>query len=161
MPNVVSCLDQSQWEFYGNCVRWFHGDETLLTFYETPSFFFLIISAKLMIFNAMKLIMKLPLKLALGQSQWEWYRSVIDIKFVSVMKYEGSVITMTLHWYSSQISNLDNCVDDAPTETELIPTLTVSGEAITICRALALSPPMVAHAIIDRSGSYQFRGRVP
>ena len=77
------------------------------------------------------------------------------------MKCGRSVITMTLHWYSSQISNFNNCVDDAPTETELIPTLTVSGEAITICRALALSPPMVAHAIIDRSGSYQFWGRVP
>ena len=24
---------------------------------------------------------------------------------------------MTLHWHSSQVSSLDNCVDDTPTET--------------------------------------------
>ena len=27
---------------------------------------------------------------------------------------------MTLHWHSSQVSNLGNCVDDTPTETGLI-----------------------------------------
>ena len=43
----------------------FNGDETLLTFHETPSLSLLAISAKLMIFNVMKLSMKLPLKLAL------------------------------------------------------------------------------------------------
>jgi hypothetical protein len=26
---------------------------------------------------------------------------------------------MTLYWYSSQVSSLDNCVDDTPTETGL------------------------------------------
>ena len=58
--------------------------------------------------------------------------SVMDIKFTnmyqqyeergerSVMKYERSVITMTLHWHSFQICSLDNCVDDTPTETGLI-----------------------------------------
>ena len=35
------------------------------------------------------------------------------------MKCEKSVITMTLHWYSSQVSSLGNCVDDTPTETGL------------------------------------------
>ena len=56
--------------------------------------------------------------------------SVMDIKFAnidqqyeereerSVMKCE-SVTIMTLHWYSSQVSSLDNCVDDTPTETDL------------------------------------------
>jgi len=33
------------------------------------------------------------------------------------MKCERSVITMTIHWHSSQVSSLDNCVDDTPTET--------------------------------------------
>ena len=35
------------------------------------------------------------------------------------MKYETSVITMTLHWHNSQISILGKCVDDTPTETGL------------------------------------------
>ena len=35
------------------------------------------------------------------------------------MKYERSVITMTLHWHSSQVSSLGNCVDDTTTETGL------------------------------------------
>ena len=35
------------------------------------------------------------------------------------MKCEKSVITMTLHWHSSQVSSLGNCVDDTPTETGL------------------------------------------
>ena len=38
---------------------------------------------------------------------------------MSVMKYERSVITMTLHWHSSQVSSLSNYVDDTPTETGL------------------------------------------
>ena len=33
------------------------------------------------------------------------------------MKCEMSVITMTFHWHSSEVSSLDNCVDDTPTET--------------------------------------------
>ena len=57
------------------------------------------------------------------------YRSVMDIKFAnmhqqyeergekSVMKCERSVIIMTLHWHSSQISSFDNCVDDTPIKT--------------------------------------------
>ena len=36
------------------------------------------------------------------------------------MKYEKSVITMTLHWHSSQVFSFGNCVDDTPTETSLI-----------------------------------------
>jgi len=36
----------------------FHGDETLLTSHETPSFYLLVMSAKLMIFNVMKPSMK-------------------------------------------------------------------------------------------------------
>ena len=35
------------------------------------------------------------------------------------MKCERSVITITLHWHSSQIFSLGNCVDDTPTETGL------------------------------------------
>ena len=35
------------------------------------------------------------------------------------MKCERSVITMTLHWHSSQIFNFDNYIDDTPTETGL------------------------------------------
>ena len=35
------------------------------------------------------------------------------------MKCEGSVITMILHWHSSQVSSLGNCVDDTPIETDL------------------------------------------
>ena len=35
------------------------------------------------------------------------------------MKCERSVITMTLHWHSSQVSNLNNCVDDTLIETDL------------------------------------------
>jgi hypothetical protein len=38
---------------------------------------------------------------------------------MSVMKYERSVITMTLHWHSSQVSSFSNCVDDTLTETGL------------------------------------------
>ena len=41
----------------------FHGDDTLLTFYETLSFSLLVMSAKLIIFN----VMKSPLRLALLQ----------------------------------------------------------------------------------------------
>ena len=43
----------------------FHGDETLLTSHETPSFSLLVILAKVMVFNVIKLFMKLPLRLAL------------------------------------------------------------------------------------------------
>ena len=32
---------------------------------------------------------------------------------------ERSVITMTLHWHSSQIYSLGNCVEDTPIETGL------------------------------------------
>ena len=35
------------------------------------------------------------------------------------MKCERSVITVTLHWHSSQVSSLDNYVDDTSTETDL------------------------------------------
>ena len=42
----------------------FYGDETLLTYYETPVFYLLAMLAKLMIFNAMKPSMKFPLRLA-------------------------------------------------------------------------------------------------
>ena len=42
----------------------FHGDEILLTSHETLSFSLLAMSAKLMIFNATKLSMKLLLRLA-------------------------------------------------------------------------------------------------
>jgi len=44
----------------------FHGDETLLTSDETPSFSLLVISPKLMIFNAMKFFMKALLRLTLS-----------------------------------------------------------------------------------------------
>jgi len=37
----------------------------------------------------------------------------------SVVKYERSVITMTLYCHSSQVFSLDNCVNDTPTETGL------------------------------------------
>ena len=47
----------------------FHGDETLLTSHETPSFSLLAMLAKLMIFNVMKLSMKPPLRLALAPEQ--------------------------------------------------------------------------------------------
>jgi len=43
----------------------FHGDETLLIFYGTQSFSLHAMPAKLMIFNAMKSSMKLPLRLVL------------------------------------------------------------------------------------------------
>ena len=36
------------------------------------------------------------------------------------MKCERSVITITLHWHSSQIFSLGNCVDDTPTETRQV-----------------------------------------
>jgi len=49
----------------------FHGDEILLTSHETPSFSLLATSAKLMIFNVMKLSMKLPLRLALAIENWK------------------------------------------------------------------------------------------
>ena len=32
------------------------------------------------------------------------------------MRCERSVITMTLHWHSSQVFSLSNCVDDTLTE---------------------------------------------
>jgi len=35
------------------------------------------------------------------------------------MKCDRSVITMTLHWHSSQISSVSNCVDYTPTKTAL------------------------------------------
>ena len=43
----------------------FYGDETLLTSHEASYFSLLTTSAKLMIFNVMKLSMKLSLRLAL------------------------------------------------------------------------------------------------
>jgi len=36
------------------------------------------------------------------------------------MKYEKSVITMTLHWHNSQVFSFGNCIDDTPTETDII-----------------------------------------
>ena len=47
----------------------FHGDETFLTSHETPSFSLLAMSAKLMVFNAIKLSMKSPLRLTLVRNQ--------------------------------------------------------------------------------------------
>ena len=41
---------------------------------------------------------------------------------MSVMKYERSVITITLHWHGFQIFSLVNCVDNTPTETGLTST---------------------------------------
>ena len=35
------------------------------------------------------------------------------------MKYEMSVITMTLYWHSFQVSSLDKYIDDTTTETGL------------------------------------------
>jgi len=43
----------------------FHGDETLLTSYETSYFSLLAMLAKVMVFNIMKPSIKLPFKLAL------------------------------------------------------------------------------------------------
>ena len=42
---------------------------------------------------------------------------------MSVIKCERSVMVMTLHWHSSQVSGLDNGVDDTLTETGLTVTL--------------------------------------
>ena len=42
------------------------------------------------------------------------------------MKYERSVITMTLHWHSSRVSSLDKYVDDTSTETGLRMVLSVA-----------------------------------
>ena len=42
----------------------FYGDETLLTSHKTPSFSSFAMSAKVMVFNVIKLCMKLPLRLA-------------------------------------------------------------------------------------------------
>ena len=49
----------------------------------------------------------------------DMYQQYEEREEMSVMKYERSVITMTLHRYSSQVSNIGNCVDDTPTETGL------------------------------------------
>jgi len=43
----------------------FHGDETLLISHETLAFSLLVMSAKIMVFNIIKLSMKFPLRLAL------------------------------------------------------------------------------------------------
>ena len=48
-----------------------------------------------------------------------------------VMKYKRSVITITLHWHSYQVSSLSNYVDDTPTETSLSPA--------QYCKQLALA----------------------
>ena len=45
------------------------------------------------------------------------------------MKCEMSVITMTLHWYSYQVSNFSNCVDDNFIETSL-----TAGSMISLAR---------------------------
>jgi len=42
----------------------FHGDETLLTSHETPYFSLLAMSAKMVVFNVIKLSIKLSLRLA-------------------------------------------------------------------------------------------------
>jgi len=49
----------------------FYGDEILLTFYETLSFSFLTMSAKIVIFNIMKPSIKLSLKLD-WMGKWRW-----------------------------------------------------------------------------------------
>jgi len=36
------------------------------------------------------------------------------------MKYDRSIITMILHWHSSLVPSLGNCVDDTDTHTSLI-----------------------------------------
>ena len=41
----------------------FHGDETLLTSHKTPLFSLLVMSAKVVVFNAVKPSIKLPLRL--------------------------------------------------------------------------------------------------
>jgi hypothetical protein len=42
----------------------FHGNKTLFTSHETPFFSLLAMSAKMIVFNTIKLFIKLPLKLA-------------------------------------------------------------------------------------------------
>ena len=56
----------------------FHGDETLLTSHETPSFSLFAMSAKVMIFNVMKPFMKLPLRLKMATGKIR-----ADINFIN------------------------------------------------------------------------------
>ena len=64
----------------------FYGDETHLTYHETPSFSLLAMSAKLMIFNAIKSSMKLPLRLKVSitsdsilESSKAWHRALLAV----------------------------------------------------------------------------------
>ena len=52
----------------------FHGDETLLTSHEIQSFSLLVMSAKVMVFN----VMKLPLKLALERLMGDFVRLICN-----------------------------------------------------------------------------------
>ena len=74
----------------------FYGDETLLTSHETPSFYFLAMSVKVLVFNVMKPFMKLPLKLietGLKAGQ-DTIKASIFIEKDSLIKL---VITLLLH----------------------------------------------------------------
>jgi len=59
----------------------FYGDETLLIFHENSVFSLLAMSAKLMIFNAMKSFIKLSLRLALAK-QTPRYSIILHSKLV-------------------------------------------------------------------------------
>ena len=60
---------------------------------------------------------------------------------MSVLKCERRVITMTLHWHSSQVSSLGNCVDNTPTETSLIVIFSLHLSNILKTRIRTLMPP--------------------
>ena len=64
----------------------FHGDETLLTSHEIPSFSLLVMSANLMIFNVKKPSMKPPLRLALANGKQCDMRVCIEdsVRFITV-----------------------------------------------------------------------------
>jgi len=70
----------------------------------------------------------------------------MDIKFANMYQQyeergERSVITMTLYWHSSQVSGLDNCVDNTPTETGLIVIFSLHLSNILKTRIRTLMPP--------------------
>ena len=64
------------------------------------------------------IIKSMNLKMSKRHTFWN-ERSTMEREWRSVMKNERSVITITLYWHSSQVYNLDNRVDDTPTETDL------------------------------------------
>ena len=59
----------------------FYGDKILLTSYETSSFSLLTMSAKVIVFNIMKLSIKFPLRLTLGQFQWRFHEKFYNTKY--------------------------------------------------------------------------------